>query len=704
VISSTQAAIDQGKNTFKSTTLTQNDIDNHASYDANSISVSAGTGGPLGGSAGVGHDSGNASSVTQSGISGIAGNRTARTGDAETGINKVFDATKVQSESGAQTQITQAFGSQASKAIGDYATAQEAKATALRLQAKASQTTDPEQYQSLMAQADQIDSKWGDQGTLRLGAHAIVGGLTGGISGAVGVTAGALTAPEVAKALTAAHITGPLASTLTALASTAVGVAAGGTAGGATAYNEVNNNYLTHQQQQDLLNKLSDKNCSSTCRDDAISAAKVLSAKQDADLKNCEFNGDQACISKAINEIFVAQNSPTSTKLTSYLGLQDAGLVNNSGTLINNSQIKASIDWLSYAKNSCQGMSSGQCAINYEQMKNGDIPALVRLKDGTKDNLIGGKTSGLMYYIKGVGYVAAEILIPTTPTDIALSLMPVGKLVGKLDTTIATGEKTLIDRVPLASCGGIACFVAGTLIQTDKGLKPIETFVGGEMVWARNDETLEYGYRPVVTTKATADQELYEVVVGNMQGQTETYYTTSEHPFWLKDHGWRKASLLEAGMTLLDRHNEPIQIISQSLTSDIDTVFNIQVQDSETYHIGELGIWVHNADCCPKVDATKYQGEMLGANGTQTASKTIWKGDGQARIDVENPAPGDRAGQVHYQDNAGNKYYYDPNTNSLFYKVGDTNISAPKSIQNLLNNPSFMNGINKGLKYLGVNK
>jgi filamentous hemagglutinin len=118
------------------------------------------------------------------------------------------------------------------------------------------------------------------------------------------------------------------------------------------------------------------------------------------------------------------------------------------------------------------------------------------------------------------------------------------------------------------------------------------------MVWARNDQSLEYGYRPVVTTKATADQELYEVVVGNTQGQTETYYTTSEHPFWVKDHGWRKASLLEAGMTLLDRHNEPIQVISQSLTSDIDTVFNIQVQDSETYHIGELGIWVHNADCC----------------------------------------------------------------------------------------------------------
>jgi hypothetical protein len=95
-------------------------------------------------------------------------------------------------------------------------------------------------------------------------------------------------------------------------------------------------------------------------------------------------------------------------------------------------------------------MSSGQCAINYEQMKNGDIPILVHLKNDAKDSLIGGPTSGLMYYIKGVGYVAAEILIPTTPTDIALSLIPItGKaatlLVGKLDTTAAKVTSRLSD-------------------------------------------------------------------------------------------------------------------------------------------------------------------------------------------------------------------------------------------------------------------
>ncbi|OYD64893.1 UNVERIFIED_ORG: filamentous hemagglutinin [Burkholderia sp. CF145] len=85
---------------------------------------------------------------------------------------------------------------------------------------------------------------------------------------------------------------------------------------------------------------------------------------------------------------------------------------------------------------------------------------------------------------------------------------------------------------------------------------------------------------------------------------------------------------------------------------------------------------------------------MLGADGAQFASKTIWKGDGKERIDVENPNPGQRPGQIHYQDNQGNKYLYDPSTNSF--------PDAPTSVNKRLNDPSFNAAIQKGLnKYLG---
>ena len=148
-------------------------------------------------------------------------------------------------------------------------------------------------------------------------------------------------------------------------------------------------------------------------------------------------------------------------------------------------------------------------------------------------------------------------------------------------------------------CSGAACFTAGTLIETDQGLKEIEQFVGGELIWTRNDITLEYGYRPVIATKVTADQPIFEVVIRGGNGQQETLNTTAEHPFWVKELGWLKASLLQSGMTLLDRNNKELTIVSQILIPNrLETVYNIEVDELHTYHVGELGVWVHNADCC----------------------------------------------------------------------------------------------------------
>ena len=57
------------------------------------------------------------------------------------------------------------------------------------------------------------------------------------------------------------------------------------------------------------------------------------------------------------------------------------------------------------------------------------------------------------------------------------------------------------------------------MIETDQGFKAVEAFVGRELVWARNDLTSEYGYRPVIATKVTAEQAIFEVVIQNEVGQ-----------------------------------------------------------------------------------------------------------------------------------------------------------------------------------------
>lgn len=81
-------------------------------------------------------------------------------------------------------------------------------------------------------------------------------------------------------------------------------------------------------------------------------------------------------------------------------------------------------------------------------------------------------------------------------------------------------------------------------------------------------------------------------------GEQETLETTAEHPFWVKDRGWLKVSLLASGMTLFDRNNKELHVVSQYLIANrLYTVYNIEIDYYHTYHVGVFGTWVHNADC-----------------------------------------------------------------------------------------------------------
>ncbi len=128
VIASTDKAVEDSRNSLVTASLTTSDIQNKAEYEGKSAGVSLGAGSQGGvpslTGAGIGSDDGYAASVTQSGVSGIAGNKDVRSGDKETGIAKIFDADKVQKEINAQVVITQAFGQQAGKAVSDYVQAE----------------------------------------------------------------------------------------------------------------------------------------------------------------------------------------------------------------------------------------------------------------------------------------------------------------------------------------------------------------------------------------------------------------------------------------------------------------------------------------------------------------------------------------------------------------------------------------------------
>jgi len=251
-ITSSQAAIDQGKNSFATGgTLTSTDLQNQAKFEAQSASIGVGTSGgkvaPSG--VGIGSDKGSASSTTTAGISGIAGNTAARTGDTSTSLAAIFNKEQVQQEVAAQVAITSEFGKQASKAVGDYAGAKLKEAE---------------------NNGDQAGIEaWKEGGSNRVALHGVVGGLTGGAAGAAGAAAASAAAPaieqlqgQLQQGLQNAGLGESASQVIASLAggATAAGIGAaasgGSVAGGATAFNADMNNRQLHPSERRLAQRL----------------------------------------------------------------------------------------------------------------------------------------------------------------------------------------------------------------------------------------------------------------------------------------------------------------------------------------------------------------------------------------------------------------------------------------------------------------
>jgi hypothetical protein len=264
-ITSSDKALAEGKNSFTTTTLTTSELQNQAAYSAKSISVSAGTGAGST-SAGLGNQSGSASSTTRSGISGIAGDKAARTGDADSGIGRIFDQQAVKAEVQAQVAITQEFGKQAPKAVADFASSQIKDLDAQIKDAAANKDT------TRVQELDAEKAKWAEGGDYRVAMHATIGALSGGVQGALGAAAAAQAAPTI-DTLQAQMQTGlqrgledaglskdnahAVSSATTKLVangmSAGLGMAAGGTGGAAMAMNVDANNRQLHPTEARLI-------------------------------------------------------------------------------------------------------------------------------------------------------------------------------------------------------------------------------------------------------------------------------------------------------------------------------------------------------------------------------------------------------------------------------------------------------------------
>ena len=253
VIASTEKAVQDDKNILVTASLNTSDILNKASYEGKSMGVNVGSAtnlngklAPSGTSVGFGKDSDSTSSVTQSGVSGMAGNKNARSTDEDAALAKIFDAERVQKEIDAQTKITQAFGREAPKAVADYAQRQVDELRKVRNYTEA--------------------EKWDEGGAYRIALHTVLGGLSGGLQGALGAGSVAGVAPlldqlqdNILTVLKDAGVGDTVAKAAAQLiaqgtAAGVGGVASGGSVTGAgSAFNVDVNNRQLHPKEIDWI-------------------------------------------------------------------------------------------------------------------------------------------------------------------------------------------------------------------------------------------------------------------------------------------------------------------------------------------------------------------------------------------------------------------------------------------------------------------
>ena len=218
----------------------------------------------------------------------------------------------------------------------------------------------------------------------------------------------------------------------------------------------------------------------------------------------------------------------------------------------------------------------------------------------------------------------------------------------------------LIDRI----LGRSTCFAAGTLVQTDHGLRTIETIKPGDMVLSRDEKTGRTAYKRVTAVKTPTQDDLYtvelEVPAGRETEHHAEFQATATHPWRTTDGRWIATAQLSGGMTLVRADGAPARVEWVRDTNHQASTYNLTVEGYHTYFVGKDHVWVHNA-CPPKYGSTPNGRPFTRHYGEETGP--VRNIPGSVVDDVIENNPGVSVG-------GGKTGYYDP-VNDVSVITGD---------------------------------
>ena len=138
------------------------------------------------------------------------------------------------------------------------------------------------------------------------------------------------------------------------------------------------------------------------------------------------------------------------------------------------------------------------------------------------------------------------------------------------------------------------CFAAGTLVLTDRGLRPIEKIERGELVWSVPDGAPESAgsWQPVVNVFHNAPAHLWNIHVG----PDLVVRATDNHPWFVGGVGWVATRDLHLGDQMRTSSGGWARVTDKFDNGEIEPVYNLHVASGHTYFVGDerRPVLVHN--------------------------------------------------------------------------------------------------------------
>ncbi|MBU2707956.1 hypothetical protein KCM76_18315, partial [Zooshikella marina] len=175
-----------------------------------------------------------------------------------------------------------------------------------------------------------------------------------------------------------------------------------------------------------------------------------------------------------------------------------------------------------------------------------------------------------------------------------------------------------------SSIGCKCCFTKDTLVLTNDGYKAIDKIKVGEFVFAKSDETGEVGWKAVTHKFVYDDNRLtYKLVLKSDDEKEESFELTDNHLFYVLGTGWVEAINLRPGMMISGYNGSELQVVSLEALNQSPITYNLEVEDYHTFFVGELGVWVHNNNCCVTWSGSGPAEGILGLNASSKSNKAI---------------------------------------------------------------------------------